>query len=173
MVAAGAAKSAISASSATRAGFNTGGSSYSFPWAGEPRHRSAVSCGSCKEVSDEALEQSSITLWQASGAALAGSGRLSRRGSSCRRSSHRSDVLPTVMRVLGLVFAGTATDNRAEMTAFARDVLGLQGLEVEGASADMFALPDVSVFAVADPRGMGETSRSLGFFVSGLDDAIT
>src|SRR3954451_14237000 len=171
MVAAGAAKSAISASSATRAGFNTGGSSYSFPWAGEPRHRSAVSCGSCKEVSDEALEQSSITLWQASGAALAGSGRLSRRRSSCwSRPAH---VLPSVMRVLGLVFAGTATDNRAEMTAFARDVLGLQGLEVEGASADMFALPDVSVFAVADPRGMGETSRSLGFFVSGLDDAIT
>jgi glyoxylase I family protein len=77
-----------------------------------------------------------------------------------------------VIRVLGLVFAGTATDNRAEMTAFARDVLGLQGLDIQGASADMFALPDGSVFAVANPRGMGETSRSLGFLVADLEEAI-
>jgi catechol 2,3-dioxygenase-like lactoylglutathione lyase family enzyme len=76
------------------------------------------------------------------------------------------------MRVLGLVFAGTATDSRAEMTAFARDVLGLQRLDIEGADADMFALPDGSTFAVAGPRELGETSRSVGFLVADLEEAI-
>jgi hypothetical protein len=36
----------------------------------------------------------------------------------------------------------------------------------------MFALADGSHFAVADPRGMGETSRSIGFRVADLDEAI-
>ncbi len=76
------------------------------------------------------------------------------------------------VQILGLVFAGTATDCRPEMVAFVRDVLGLDPREVAGASADMFALPDGSTFAVAGPREMGETSRSLGFLVADLDDAI-
>src|SRR5256885_1763831 len=76
-----------------------------------------------------------------------------------------------LMRVLGLVFAGTATDSRAEMTAFARDVLGLQRLDIEAADADMFALPDGSTFAVAGPRELGETSRSVGFLVADLEEA--
>jgi catechol 2,3-dioxygenase-like lactoylglutathione lyase family enzyme len=76
------------------------------------------------------------------------------------------------MRVLGLVFAGTATDRREEMAAFAQNVLGLTPIEVEGAGADMFGLPDGSSFAVAGPRELGETSRSLGFLVANLDEAI-
>ena len=76
------------------------------------------------------------------------------------------------MRILGLVFAGTATQERAAMTAFLSETLGLERVEVAGAEADMFALPDGSHFAVANPRGMGETSRSLGFCVADLDDAI-
>lgn len=76
------------------------------------------------------------------------------------------------MKILGLVFAGTATDRRPAMAAFARDVLGLEPCAVAGATADMFALPDGSTFAVADPRELGETSRSLGFLVADLTDAI-
>lgn len=76
------------------------------------------------------------------------------------------------MRILGLVFAGSATDRRTEMAAFARDVLGLEQTVVEGAEADMFELPDGSVFAVAGPRDFGETSRSLGFLVADLEEAI-
>jgi len=76
------------------------------------------------------------------------------------------------VQILGLVFAGTATDRRPEMAAFAREVLGLEPLEVAGASADMFSLRDGSTFAVAGPREMGETSRSLGFLVTDLDEAI-
>src|SRR5471032_2779033 len=76
------------------------------------------------------------------------------------------------MQILGLIFAGTATDRREEMTRFVTDVLGLAAAHVEDAGADMFALPDGSTFAVAGPREMGETSRTLGFLVADIDEAI-
>ncbi len=77
------------------------------------------------------------------------------------------------MRVLGLVFAGTATGQRAEMARFVQDILDLPRVQIGGVEADMFALPDGSHFAVADPRGMGDTDRSIGFRVDDLDSAIT
>jgi catechol 2,3-dioxygenase-like lactoylglutathione lyase family enzyme len=58
------------------------------------------------------------------------------------------------------------------MTRFVQDTLGLRRVHVGGVEADMFALPDGSHFAVADPRGMGDTDRSIGFRVERLDDAI-
>jgi catechol 2,3-dioxygenase-like lactoylglutathione lyase family enzyme len=76
------------------------------------------------------------------------------------------------MRILGLVFAGSSTDRRAEMVRFASDVLGLEPVALAGAEADMFALPDGSWFAVAGPGGMGDTARSIGFLVADLDAAI-
>ena len=77
------------------------------------------------------------------------------------------------MEILGLVFAGTATDRRPEMAAFARDALGLTQVEVAGASADMFELPDGSRFAISGPRELGETSRTIGFRVADLDVALS
>ncbi len=76
------------------------------------------------------------------------------------------------MEVLGLVFAGSATDRRAEMARFVTDVLGLAPAPTGGVSADMFALPDGSFFAVAGPREMGETSRTIGFLVADLEAAV-
>jgi catechol 2,3-dioxygenase-like lactoylglutathione lyase family enzyme len=76
------------------------------------------------------------------------------------------------VRILGLIFAGSATDRRSELSRFATDVLGLEPLAVEGASADMFGLPDGSFFAVAGPREMGETSRTIGFLVADLEAAV-
>jgi catechol 2,3-dioxygenase-like lactoylglutathione lyase family enzyme len=76
------------------------------------------------------------------------------------------------MRILGLVFAGSATHRRPEMTRFATDVLGLQPVTTAGVDADMFALPDGSRFAIAGPRALGETSRSVGFLVDALADAL-
>jgi glyoxylase I family protein len=76
------------------------------------------------------------------------------------------------VRVLGLVFAGTATGERAEMTRFVEETLGLPRVATGGVEADLFALPDGSLFAVADPRGMGDTDRSIGFRVELLEDAI-
>ena len=76
------------------------------------------------------------------------------------------------MEVLGLVFAGSATGRRPEMAAFVGDVLGLEPATVGGVSADMFGLPDGSLFAVAGPREMGETSRTIGFLVADLEAAV-
>jgi catechol 2,3-dioxygenase-like lactoylglutathione lyase family enzyme len=76
------------------------------------------------------------------------------------------------VRILGLVFAGSATESRAEMARFAHDTLGLEQVRIGGVEADMFELPDGSRFAVADPRGMGDTSRSIGFLVESLDEAV-
>ena len=77
------------------------------------------------------------------------------------------------IRVLGLVFAGTATDKRAEMATFLRTTLGFEQTSDSGVEADLFELPDGSRFAVADPGGMGETSRSIGLLVESLDTAVT
>ena len=77
------------------------------------------------------------------------------------------------MRILGLVFAGTSTDRRPEMVRFARETLGLEQVQIRGVEAAIFELPDGARFAVADPRGMGDTSRSVGFLVEDLDQAIT
>ena len=73
------------------------------------------------------------------------------------------------MEILGLVFAGSATDRRPEMARFVADVLGLEPAPTGGVSADMFALPDGAFFAVAGPREMGDTSRTIGFLVADLD----
>ena len=76
------------------------------------------------------------------------------------------------MRILGLVFAGTATEQRAEMAVFVQDILGLRRAQVGGVETDLYVLPDGSHFAVADPRGMGDADRSIGFRVEHLDDSI-
>lgn len=71
-----------------------------------------------------------------------------------------------------MVFAGTGTDARSEMTALVQDVLGLARTTVAGVEADLFDLPDGSSFAVAWPDGMGVTSRSLGFLVGDIEQAV-
>ena len=76
------------------------------------------------------------------------------------------------MRILGRVFAGSATDRREAMARFCKEVLGLEPAPVAGADAAFFALPDGSSFAVAGPREAGETSRTIGFLVGDLDEAV-
>jgi hypothetical protein len=58
------------------------------------------------------------------------------------------------------------------MAVFVEDILGLRRTQIGGVEADLYALPDGSHFAVADPYGMGDTDRSIGFRVEHLDDAI-
>ena len=77
------------------------------------------------------------------------------------------------MEVLGLVFAGSATPQRAAMTALVGDVLGLAPVSDPGVDADIFDLPDGARFAVADERKPGQgTSRTIGFLVADLDAAV-
>ena len=65
-----------------------------------------------------------------------------------------------------------ARPTAAEMARFAADVLGLEPAPTGGVSADMFALPDGAFFAVAGPREMGDTSRTIGFLVADLAAAV-
>jgi glyoxylase I family protein len=77
------------------------------------------------------------------------------------------------LQILGLVFAGTATDQRPDMSRFVRETLGLESVEMGGVDADVFALEDGSHFAVAGPRDGGETSRTIGFQVANLERRIS
>ena len=58
------------------------------------------------------------------------------------------------------------------MARFVRETLELEPVQVGGVAADVFELPDGSRFAVADPRGVGDTSRTIGFLVEGIDAAV-
>ena len=76
------------------------------------------------------------------------------------------------MEILGLSFAGTATDRSEAMAAFVRDRLGLRPLAIDDLGAEAFALPDGAVFAVAD-ADPGEGRRTIGCRVADLDAALT
>jgi glyoxylase I family protein len=74
------------------------------------------------------------------------------------------------MNIDGLVFAGSSTEDAAEMNAFVSSVLGLPRVAVPDSDAAFFGLPDGSMFAVALSDGMG-SSRTIGFRVTDLDAA--
>jgi glyoxylase I family protein len=75
------------------------------------------------------------------------------------------------VRTIGLVFVGTRTHARTEMTGFLRDVLGLVPGELAGVDADMFELPDGSSFVVAaTDDAAGE--RTVGFLVEDVTAAV-
>ena len=76
------------------------------------------------------------------------------------------------MQLRGIGFVGSHTAARAEMGAFLRDVLGLEPTAVDGIGADLFALPDGDVFAVASLPEDGVAERTIGLLVTDLDTAI-
>jgi catechol 2,3-dioxygenase-like lactoylglutathione lyase family enzyme len=79
-----------------------------------------------------------------------------------------------MVQVRGIGFIGTHTPERAAMSAFARDVLGLTPVAVDGSTADMFALPNGDVFAVATLHEEGgPAERTVGFLVDDLDTATS
>jgi catechol 2,3-dioxygenase-like lactoylglutathione lyase family enzyme len=82
---------------------------------------------------------------------------------------------PGAMRVKGLTFVGTSTTARERMVELVHDVLGLPSVDVEGSEHEFFALPDGSILAVGLSDGMGpagEDSRTIGFLVDDLDEAV-
>jgi len=78
------------------------------------------------------------------------------------------------VEILGLIFAGTATDRRAAMADFLAGTLGLHRVPDSGSDGtDMFLLPDGARFAVTGERAEGSgTSRTIGFQVADLDRAV-
>jgi len=76
------------------------------------------------------------------------------------------------MRITGITFVGTRTDARPKMTRFVREVLGLTAVPaVDGMDADLFSMPDGSLFAVTPGVAPPEDERTVGFLVDDLDDA--
>jgi catechol 2,3-dioxygenase-like lactoylglutathione lyase family enzyme len=86
----------------------------------------------------------------------------------CAELSYGHDV-----RVLGICFGGTATAEQQRMSDFIAEVLGATREQADGVDAHVFEFPDGSRFAVSAPGGMGDTTRSLGFLVDDLDEAIS
>jgi catechol 2,3-dioxygenase-like lactoylglutathione lyase family enzyme len=77
------------------------------------------------------------------------------------------------MEIRGIVFVGSHTPAHAEMSAFARDVLGLAPIDVEGVDAALFATRGGDVLAVAPPyEEDGAVERTVGLLVDDLDAAV-
>lgn len=75
------------------------------------------------------------------------------------------------MEILGLVFVGTSSAQRAEMAAFCRNVLGMNPADDSGVSGDLFELSDDSRFAVVDEWEPGLGGRTIGFLVRDVEVA--
>ena len=76
------------------------------------------------------------------------------------------------MRVLGLTFVGTRTEQRDDMAAFLGDVLGLATVTDHGMDAEVFGLPDGSSIAVTSPDGPADVERTVGLRVADVDEAV-
>ena len=74
------------------------------------------------------------------------------------------------MRIKGLAFVGTRTPARETMTRFVQDVLSVVPTHLSGIDADLFELPDGSMFAIA-PTDEPTGERTVGFLVEDLDAA--
>ena len=76
------------------------------------------------------------------------------------------------MRISGITFVGTRTNERTAMAEFAREVLGLTAVPpVDGMDADLFAMPDGSSLAVTNGVTPPEDDYTVGFLVEDLEDA--
>ena len=78
------------------------------------------------------------------------------------------------MRIRGLTFVGTSTDDADGMAELVREVLGLPAVPVAGSGHQFFALPDGSTFAIGPSDGTGAAggdSRTIGFLVDDVDEA--
>lgn len=75
------------------------------------------------------------------------------------------------MRIRGLTFVGTSTDDADGMAELVREVLGLPAVPVAGSGHQFFALPDGSTFAVGPSRGAGGDRRTVGFLVDDVNEA--
>jgi catechol 2,3-dioxygenase-like lactoylglutathione lyase family enzyme len=75
------------------------------------------------------------------------------------------------VRITGITFVGTRTDERSEMAAFLREVLGLApAAPTAGMDAEVFDLPDGSSFAVTSATP-GDDDRTIGLSVDDIDEA--
>jgi catechol 2,3-dioxygenase-like lactoylglutathione lyase family enzyme len=76
------------------------------------------------------------------------------------------------MEIRGIGFVGSHTHAHAEMEAFARDVLGLTPVTIDGVGATLFAAANGDVLAIARPYEEDDAAeRTVGLLVDGVDAA--
>jgi hypothetical protein len=77
------------------------------------------------------------------------------------------------MEIRGIVFVGSHTSAHEEMSGFARDVLGLAPIVVDGVGAALFATSEGDVLAVAPLYEEDSAAeRTIGLLVGDLDGAV-
>lgn len=76
------------------------------------------------------------------------------------------------MKVKGIVFAGTATSERTATTEFFTKIFGLQPEPLEGFPADVFSFEDGSSLGVVQVPDPVAATRTIGFWVEDLDEAV-
>lgn len=76
------------------------------------------------------------------------------------------------MQIEGIVFAGSATPEAEETTAFFAQIFGMQPEPLEGYPANVFTFPDGSSFGVVHIPSADMATRTIGFRVADLDAAI-
>lgn len=77
------------------------------------------------------------------------------------------------MEIRSIGFVGSHTPAHEEMSRFLRDVLGLTPITVDGVAAELFALRNGDIFAVARPdEEDGVAERTIGLLVDDLEGAI-
>ena|SRR5688500_2153242 len=76
------------------------------------------------------------------------------------------------MEIEGIVFAGSATPEAEETTAFFATMFGMEPEPLEGYPAKVFNFPDGSSFGVVHITSAASATRTIGFQVKDLDGAI-
>lgn len=76
------------------------------------------------------------------------------------------------MDIKGIIFAGTATTERAATTKFFREAFGLSPEPLEGFPADLFTFPDGASFGVVEVPDPAVATRTIGFEVADIAAAV-
>lgn len=77
------------------------------------------------------------------------------------------------MQIKGIIFAGTATDKADENLAFFRKVFGQEPQPLEGWPAHVFEFADGSSFGVVQMADPATATRTIGFEVDDLEEAVS
>ena len=76
------------------------------------------------------------------------------------------------MQIKGIIFAGTATDKADDSVAFFRKVFAQEPQPLEGFPAQVFEFPDGSSFGVVQMADPAMATRTIGFEVDDLEEAV-
>jgi len=76
------------------------------------------------------------------------------------------------VRITGIGFGSTHTQQAGAMRQFLGDVLGLRAVIVDGTDSAFFVFPNGDEFGVAELDPGEPPDRTIGFLVDGIDEAV-